>query len=255
MCLVVAAVEASSRYSLLLCANRDERHARPSAAAAWWADHPAVIGGRDLVAGGSWLAVDRRGRLAAVTNFRDPHATAAPRSRGALVADFLTSSAPAEDFAAGLTRNGAEYGPFSLLVFDGASLRYVSNRAPAAYLGPGVHALSNAAYGVEWPKIRSARAGVQALLASPAPLDGLFALLAERGPPVGGEEPYRAAHFIEGATYGTRSSTVVLVDHDGIVTLAERSFDAAARLTGEVRETFSLAREPAAGIGSGAPGR
>ncbi len=134
----------------------------------------------------------------------------------------------------------ADYGPFSILLLDGADLRYVSNRAPAARLGRGVHALSNAAYGVEWPKVRSARAGLEALLASDAPEDGLFELLARRGPPTHGDERYRAAHFIDGETYGTRSSTIVLIGRDGVVTFAERSFDAAARLTGEVRETFTV---------------
>jgi uncharacterized protein with NRDE domain len=243
MCLVALGLDAAPGYSLMFCANRDERHARPSAAAGWWQDHRDVFGGRDLVAGGSWLAVDRRGRLAAVTNFRDAHAVAAPRSRGALVADFLAGAASLDDFAQTLDGRAADYGPFSLLLLDGAQLRCVSNRAPAASLGRGVHALSNAAYGVEWPKVRSARAGIEGLLASRMPLDALFELLAERGPPAQGDERYRTAHFIEGSTYGTRSSTVVLVDRAGVVTFAERSFDAAARLTGEVRETFKLGAE------------
>lgn len=240
MCLVVLGLEASEHYSLVFGANRDERHARPSAAAAWWPDYSQVLGGRDLVAGGSWLAIDRRGRLAAVTNFRDPSAAAAPRSRGALVADYLAGAASLDDFTAALHGRLADYGPFSILLLDGVDLRYVSNRAPAARLGHGVHALSNAAYGVEWPKVRSARAGAEALLASQAPEDALFELLARRGPPAHGDERYRSAHFIDGETYGTRSSTVVLIDRDGVVTFAERSFDAAARLTGEMRETFTL---------------
>ena len=240
MCLVVLGLDASQRYPFLFCANRDERHARPTAAAGWWQDDADVLGGRDLVAGGSWLGVDRQGRLAAVTNFRDAHAAAAPRSRGELVADYLAGVRSLDDFTTALQGRAAEYGPFSLLLLDGSDLRYVSNRAPPVRLGRGVHALSNAAYGVEWPKVRSARTGVEALLASPAPLDALFDLLAQRGAPAQGEERYRTAHFIDGDTYGTRSSTVVLVDRDGVVTFVERSFDAAARLTGEVRETFVL---------------
>lgn len=240
MCLVVAAIEASDRYSLVFCANRDERHARHSAVAGWWADRPEILGGRDLVAGGSWLAVDRRGRLAVVTNFRDPSASAAPRSRGELVADYLTGGSSLDDFSAAVQSHGAQFGPFSLLLLDGADLRYLSNRAPAARLGAGVHALSNAAYGVEWPKVRSARAGVERLLESSEPLDAFFEMLALRGTPATGEERYQTAHFIEGAIYGTRCSTVVLVDRGGALTFAERSFDAAARLTGEVRETFAL---------------
>jgi uncharacterized protein with NRDE domain len=254
MCLVVLGLEVSDRYALLFCANRDERHARPSAAAGWWKDHPQILGGRDLVAGGSWLAVDRRGRLAAVTNLRDPGGGApigvAPRSRGVLVANYLAGMQPLDEFAAETARDAAEYGPFSLLLLDGADLRCVSNLAPASRLGQGVHALSNAAYGVEWPKVRSARRGLENLLDARAPLEGLFELLAQRSPAEPGERLYRTAHFIAGETYGTRSSTVVLrsstvvlIDRDGVVTFAERSFDAAARLTGEQRYTFRA--EPA----------
>src|SRR5688500_2594326 len=122
MCLVVVSLEASERYSLVFCANRDERHARPSATAGWWHDHPRVLGGRDLVAGGSWLAIDRAGRLAAVTNFRTLDATAAPRSRGELVAEYVTGARSLDAYSAALHRRSAEYGPFSLLLLDGADL-------------------------------------------------------------------------------------------------------------------------------------
>jgi uncharacterized protein with NRDE domain len=242
MCLVALALEASDRFRLMFCANRDERHARPSAAAGWWpGTNPAVLGGRDLVAGGSWLAADRRGRLAAVTNYRDPGAKLGSLSRGGLVADFLTASRSLDEYEAAIGTRAADYGPFSLLLFEDSSVRYVSNRAPAARLAPGVHALSNAAYGVEWPKVRTARAGLESLLRSPAPVNELFELLAWRGE-ADGEERYRSAHFIEGDVYGTRSSTVVLVGRDDTVTFAERSFDPAARVTGEVLERFTIER-------------
>jgi uncharacterized protein with NRDE domain len=242
MCLIVAAVEASERYRLLLCANRDERHARPSAAAGWWRDAPTVIGGRDLVGGGSWLALTRSGRLAAVTNYRTPAASVGLRSRGELVSSYVIGDRPLDDYEAALAQSAAEYGPFSLLLLEGAELRYTSNRAPPNRLGPGVHALSNAAYGVEWPKTASARAGVEALLATPEPVEPLFALLAQRGD-AQGDDRYRSAHFIAGEVYGTRSSTVVLIERDGTALFAERSFDSAGRVSGEVRERFAL--EPA----------
>src|SRR5689334_12896837 len=109
MCLVVAALGASVRYELLFAANRDERHARPSEAAHWWPDAPDIFGGRDLLAHGTWLAVDRSGRLAAVTNFRDAGAPAAPLSRGALVANYLRSDQSAEQLAAALDEHRNDY--------------------------------------------------------------------------------------------------------------------------------------------------
>jgi uncharacterized protein with NRDE domain len=240
MCLVVVSVGVSSRHELLFAANRDERHARPTAAAGWWPDAPDLYGGRDLVARGTWLAVDRLGRLAAVTNFRDPDTAAAPRSRGALVADYLRGMRPLDEFAGALEIHRNDYGPFSLLLRERGALRVVSNRAPPADLPAGVHALSNAAYGVEWPKVRSARAGMQGLLETPNPVDALFALLAERSGAATPEDGYKSSHFIDGPVYGTRSSTVVVIGRDARLTFAERSFDASARLINEVRTSFAV---------------
>jgi len=242
MCLVVAALGVSTRYELLFAANRDERHARPSEAAHWWPDMPSIFGGRDLLAHGTWLAVDRSGRLGGVTNFRDASAAAAPLSRGALVADYLRGMQPPDQFAAALDERGNDYGPFSLLLRERGALRIASNRAPQAELGAGVHALSNAAYGVEWPKVRSARAGMQRLLETRDPVDALFALLADRAAAASSEERYIASHFVDGPVYGTRSSTVIVIGREGQLTFAERSFDAGARITNEVRESFALER-------------
>jgi len=240
MCLVVAALGVSTRHELLFAANRDERHTRPSEPARWWPDVPDVFGGRDLLAHGTWLAVDRSGRLAAVTNFRDTSAAAAPRSRGALVADYLRGGRPPDEFAAALDEHRDDYAPFSLLLRERGSLRIVSNRAAPAELRVGVHALSNAAYGVEWPKVRSAREGMERAVETRDPVDALFALLAERAPAKTPEERYLASHFVEGPVYGTRSSTVVVIGRDSQLTFAERSFDSSARITNEVRTSFAL---------------
>jgi uncharacterized protein with NRDE domain len=229
----------AARYRFVLAANRDERHDRPAAQAAWWPGRSDVLGGRDLAAGGSWLAISRRGRLAAVTNFRDLEPRPAARSRGALVADFVAGSTSIDEFEAATARDEHEYGPFNLLLFDGRELRYLSNRAPPAKLAPGVHALSNAALGADWPKMRTARTGVEALLSSASPSEELFDLLARRNE-AADEQRYRSAHFIEGPVYGTRSSTVITIDAAGNVAFTERSFDSAARLTAEVRETFRI---------------
>jgi uncharacterized protein with NRDE domain len=253
MCLIVIALGVADRYPLLLAANRDERHARPTQTAAWWPEQPDVFGGRDLLAGGTWLGADRLGRIAAVTNVRDGAARAAPRSRGELTASYLASGEPAARYAQRLNAAAADYAAFNLLLFDGAELCYSSNRAPPRQLGGGVHALSNAPYGTEWPKTASARDGVQQLLQDDAPLEPLFALLAERSADESAEERYRSSHFVAGPVYGTRCSSVILLDTGRTLTFAERSFDAAGRLVGEVLETFAL--EPRAAPASGGAGR
>ena len=241
MCLVVFAVEVSRRYPVLIAANRDERHARPAAAAAWWPERPQILAGRDLTAGGTWLAVDRRGRVAAVTNIRDGKQVAAPRSRGALVSELVSGNASAEDYAAHAARQGAQYGAYNLLLFDGRELHYASNRATAVPLGTGLHVFSNAPREVEWPKLASARAAVLRVAEHEAPIEPLFAMLAERSVAGPAEERHRVAHFVVGPTYGTRCSTVVLIDSTGQTTLAERAFDSDGRQIGEVRESFRVA--------------
>ena len=241
MCLIVVGLGATPRYPLLVAANRDEQHARPTRAAAWWPDFPEILGGRDELAGGTCLAVDRSGRLAAVTNIRDAQPRAQLRSRGALAAEFLAGRESAERYAARAGRDGDRYGPFNLLLFDGTELHYTSNRMPAVRLGPGLHAFSNAPPDQEWPKVASAHAGVIALFDDPAPLEALFELLADRAPSLAADERYRGAHFIVGPVYGTRCSTVVLVDAAGDLTFVERSFDSSGRRVGEVRESFRVA--------------
>jgi len=244
MCLVVIALDAVPRYPLVIAANRDEQHARPTEPAGWWPAQPRIFAGRDLLAGGTWLGADRFGRIAAVTNIRDGSSREAARSRGALVAEYLADDEPASDYAQRVAASGSDYAAFNLLLVDGGQLRYASNRAPLAELGTGVHALSNAPYGTDWPKMSSARAGVRALLQRPGtPLDALFSLLAERDAPTSPEERYRTAHFIVGPVYGTRCSTIVLIDDEGLLTFAERSFDASGQFRSEVREQFALTQQ------------
>ena len=127
MCLIVLAIGQHPEYPLVLAANRDEFHARPTADADWWDDRPDVLGGRDLQAGGTWLAVSRTGRLATVTNFRDaklPHS--GPRSRGHLVTDFLESHARPDDYLDSVDEDA--YAGFNLIVADDDGVAYLSNR-------------------------------------------------------------------------------------------------------------------------------
>ena len=177
----------------------------------------------------------------AVTNVREAMRVGRS-SRGSLVADFVTDSAPAQLHAARAVRDGAAFGPFNLCLYDGRELWFASNRAAASRLGAGVHSFSNAPAGVEWPKTASARAGVEPLLSSPSPIEPLFDLLAEREESSTPLERYQRAHFVVGPVYGTRCSTVMLVDWGGRVTFAERSFDTAGARVADVRETFQIER-------------
>lgn len=253
MCLIALAWRAHPRFELALIANRDEFHARPAAAADRDPVQADVYGGRDLAQGGSWLLVSTRGRLAAVTNVRvGLVGEAARRSRGALVRDFVAGEATAGDFVATLATTAAEYGRFNLLLWDGGSLRFAGNhpRFASHAVTPGVHAMSNGAFDARWPKSALATRALTSWLATPGSKDDgsapamapLFGALADTGPApdallpdtgVGIElERALSPPFVRGDNYGTRCSSVVLVDTDAI-TFVERRFGPDAVSAGE----------------------
>ncbi len=251
MCLAAFSLRASAEYPLTFAANRDELHERPTAPAGWWDDHGTILGGRDLKAGGSWLAVDRRGRLAAVTNFRDGHDAVYPRSRGHLVQDYLTGSINADDYLAALKARETDYGPYNLVIFDGRRLHYASNRASGQELGAGIYALSNTLLGSAWPKVHHAQARLSACLDDGDPTVCLFDLLADDtlhgDPPATTDRMTRlmSTVFIKDDHYGTRSSTVVLLSQHGELRFTERRFGANGVPLGESSETFKLAEHAA----------
>lgn len=235
MCLVVLAWDCHPRYRLVLAANRDEFHDRPASPLGWWPDAPHVLAGRDLAAGGTWLGVDRRGRLGVVTNFRDP-ATVRPAAptRGALIPRFLSGREAAAAFAAGLAGEAAGLSGFSLLVFDGREVAYAANqpRTEARALEPGIYGLSNHALDTPWPKLALTRDRFAAEVAAERLEPGaLQRLLRDRRPapdealPDTGiglaRERLLSAPFVVSNRYGTRCTTVVLVDRDGGVRIEE----------------------------------
>lgn len=239
MCLIAMALDAHPAYRLVIAANRDELYTRPAAPAGWWPDAPDVLAGRDLREGGTWMGVTRAGRVAAVTNYRDPglaQKEGAP-SRGALVADFLRGSADAEAYAHGLARRAAEYNGFNLLVGDEGGLFYLSNRAEGVRrLQPGIYGLSNALLDTPWPKVvRAKRSMADALAAAEGDAwDGaLWEMLADRViaaddslPDTGmgmDRERLLSPPFIRTEVYGTRASTVLTMSADGEVRFVERS--------------------------------
>ncbi len=255
MCLILLALDTHPDYALVVAANRDEFYDRPTAPAAFWEEAPWVLGGRDLKAGGTWLGIDRRGRLAAVTNYRQGRREAeAPRSRGHLVGDYLVGRIDAPAHLARVQAEAADYNGFNLIAGDGDAMFYFSNReGRGRALGPGVYGLSNHLLDSPWPKVTAGKSGLSALLAGGGELlPSLFALLSDRRQAaddllprtgVGPEwERLLSSAFIASHDYGTRSSTVVLVGRDGKVLFAERSFGPGGECGREARYEFDLVR-------------
>lgn len=247
MCLVAFALGVSQDYPLILAANRDEMHERPSAPAEWWKDCPNILGGRDLLAGGTWLGVNRKGRLATVTNLRHEADNQSTISRGHLVSDYLATEGDAENFREKIDKEKKVFGPFNLLIFDGAIFHYFSNRAETARLEPGVHAISNVKRGTTLPKILRAKQGLEKCLSANDLIKCLFKLLSDANTyddlSIAEETermPHDATLFVKGPYYGTRSSTVVLFSNRGKVRFLERSFTAKGELRGECSYSFTL---------------
>lgn len=255
MCIILLALEPHPQYRLVIAANRDEAYARPTRTAHFWEDDPQIYGGRDLEQGGSWLALRRDGRIAAVTNFRDHRAPkTAPRSRGELVREFLRGDAPSAEYLAGVRARAAQYNGFSLIVGDGSALWYYSNRGgEPAQIAPGVHGISNNLLDTPWPKVVESKKALGGLLDvhGAALIDRLFAILADREiapdhtlPDTGvgiQRERELSSVFIPGVRYGTRASTVVLIGRDDGAVFIERSFGPQGVQKGEVSARFAIA--------------
>ena len=254
MCLILLALDSHADHPLVVAANRDEFYDRPTAEAAFWADRPWILGGRDLEAGGTWLGIDRRGRFAAVTNYRQgEREPPAPRSRGLLVSDYLAGDADARTHIDRVERDAELYNGFNLVAGDARELCYFSNReGRARALGHGVYGLSNHLLDTPWPKVASGKSGLSDLLRGDEAslVDGLFALLSDRRqaddeslPSTGiglDWERLLSSAFIVSAAYGTRSSTVVFVGREGRVVFVERSFGPHGAPGVETRDEFPI---------------
>lgn len=250
MCLLFIAHQAHPQWPLIIASNRDEFHRRATAPAAFWPDYKHCFGGKDLEAGGSWFLINLEGKLAALTNVRDSSLSKGAKSRGQLVLDAVLSRCT-DDAIAPL-----EFGGFNLLSGHLAHNQWqfsVHTNNPLGErirpLSAGVHGLSNAALNTPWPKLATGKLAVQQALSActtqPALESALWNILADRRQAakaqlpdtgIGTElETLLSSRFIVSEDYGTRASTLLLVDPQQRGQFIERSFDAAGKLTGEVR--------------------
>ncbi|MDG2273834.1 MAG: NRDE family protein [Halioglobus sp.] len=240
MCLLIFAHRVSPDYPLLVAANRDEFHDRPTATSDFWADYPELLAGKDLLQGGTWMGITRGGCFAAVTNYRDPSRTdEAPRSRGEIPLRYLTGSQSPQDFLTDLAAMAQEYAGFNVLVSDRNSLWHYTNgdKNDPQRLAPGIYGLSNASLDTPWPKVMLGKSKLLALLKTGAishntladvvssqrvaDRDALQAQCLE-----GPMESVLSPQFIVTDGYGTRSSTTLWLDAHAQANWLEQSFNA-----------------------------
>jgi len=257
MCLILVAWRAHPDYPLVVAANRDEFQERAAAPAQWW-QSPPILAGRDLSAGGTWLGVARDGRFAALTNFRDPgrQLVDAP-SRGSIVSATLKHPTPVAQHLQWLAGQASRYNGFNLIFGDREQLAVFESVAGAGrVLTPGVYGLSNHLLDTPWPKVVNAKAALGTALTRLPDETGLIELLRDerqaddaRLPRTGVNiewERLLSSAFIRADHYGTRCSTVVLIDRHGTVSFTEWTWNVLGELTGKVSYQFEI--EPPARV-------
>ncbi len=237
MCLITFAYNQHPEYPLIMVANRDEFYARPTLNMDYWKDHNDILAGIDLEQNGTWLGINKAGKFTAVTNFREGgNKDTGLKSRGHLTRHFLTQEISAKAYLEELQTSGAQFGGFNLLLGDHSGLYYSSNKgAKTRRLQPGLYALSNAHLDTRWPKVLQAKQHLQALLHSDISIDALATVLSSTQPAEDKDLPdtgislewekQLSSCFINTEGYGTRATTILLQNTEGVIQLVELRFD------------------------------
>lgn len=238
MCLINFHFGGHPTYKLVVAANRDEEYARPTAEASFWEDEPDILAGRDLKQMGTWLGITKKGRFAALTNYRDPSLPETGKiSRGEIVRNYLSGNMNPEEFLERLRKKRTDYAGFNVLLGNPDQLFHYNNIFDEyTEITPGTHALSNHTLNTPWPKVVKGREMLHEQVKNNNYIkpSSLFRITsnAEKAPDellpntgVGIElERILSPLFITSSHYGTRSSTILLVDKENNVTFHERTY-------------------------------
>lgn len=237
MCTILFAYKTHPEHPLILAGNRDEFYERPTGSLAWWEEHPHILAGKDLQAGGTWMGISRSGRWAALTNYRQfPNTREYSSSRGKLVLDFINGSTNPEAYSQMLEASAEEMDGYNLLYGTANELYHYSNRGSGPMeLKPGLYGVSNALLDTPWPKVEQGKQSLEQLIAADAFHDeGALKFLQNRSeaadellPSTGiGLEWERklSAVFIETERYGTMCSSLLTISKSGQVQFLEKNY-------------------------------
>ena len=240
MCLITFSWQPETEHPLILAANRDELYSRPTLPVHYWEEDADVLGGKDLQGGGSWLAINRKGRFAAITNFREVPVIKNKLSRGKLVSDFVIGTQVAEEYIKGISIKNNDYPGFNLLLGDESGIHYYSNRnSNPIKLKPGLYGLSNHLLNTPWPKVEKSTKQLSYLLNSHNQnpnIDMLMTLMHDCStapdstlPDTGVGlklERLLSSCFIKSASYGTRNISIIKINSTGKLKWAEHIYGA-----------------------------
>ncbi|ABE53387.1 protein of unknown function DUF833 [Shewanella denitrificans OS217] len=243
MCILFLAVNVHPQFPVIVCANRDEFHHRPTMPAHIWQDN-AIIAGKDLQAGGTWLGLAQDGKFAGLTNLRTQTSNQdGVRSRGELVVKALSVEGLTPDW---LKSHAHNYNPFNLVFsFQGRLHCFNSLQGQSLQLSDGFHAISNGALDEVWPKMAKGQQALEAHLSQPSEpeVSKLIAIMSDESqasddllPATGLSlewERRLSAIFIRHDEYGTRSTSIVLQDLQGKTHFTEVRFDGKGRNLGQ----------------------
>lgn len=242
MCILFMALGVNPDYPLILCANRDEYHHRPTAPAHFWPPEQTVLAGQDLLAGGTWLGLNRKGFISALTNIRSPaHHSDNRQSRGELIPRFLGSP---NDFPAWLTDHARHYNPFNLVYGQEQDFYCFNSLTPEhVKLTPGCHAISNGAMDDVWPKMAKGQQALEQLVINGKPDEqALLEIMRDESRPEDNALPSTGVSlewerrlssiYIRHQEYGTRSTSLLWQDKHGRIDFCELRYDGKGRNLG-----------------------
>ena len=237
MCLILFGYKVHPKHDLVVMANRDEFYKRPTVAANWWEDEPDILAGRDLVGAGSWFGVNKSGRFAALTNYRDGFKLKenAP-TRGTIVSGFLKNEISPEEYIRQLDKQRDAYNGYNVLLYDGDRLFHYSNMDEGyTEITPGIYGLSNHLLDTAWPKVKKGKEALgQLLKQDQIEADKAFKALQNYGIATDDKLPNTnisiewermlSPMFIKTNEYGTRCSTFLTIAKSGKIKFEERSY-------------------------------
>jgi uncharacterized protein with NRDE domain len=253
MCLIFLAYNKHPKYPLVIAANRDEFLDRPAKQLGFWEEHPSILAGKDLTAGGTWLGVTKTGYFAMLTNYRDlSNIKANAPSRGKLVLDYLTGELEPSNYLQALNGSAGLYNGYNIILGTVNDPWYYSNQNNKIYqLGTGIYGLSNALLDTKWPKVeRGKKKFAQLIKQETIDIESLMSFMNDKNlaedeqlPDTGigyEKEKLLSSMFIDMPGYGTRNTTILLKDNEGNIHVTERSFNIQNNALNDQSFKFSL---------------